>query len=114
MFIHPGFYPVDILEFTPGRKDLQTYAFMGGIAKDIAPCWRIGGKIDFTSANYSKRKDLRHTNYRLDLKVAPSIMYHSDDYAIGFSYILARTVNRSKQKKSAPLLHRTMPSWTKD
>ena len=26
MFIHPGFYPVDILEFTPGRKDLQTYS----------------------------------------------------------------------------------------
>lgn len=24
MFIHPGFYPVDLLEFTPGRKDLQT------------------------------------------------------------------------------------------
>ena len=28
MFIHPGFYPVDILEFTPGRKNLHTYAFM--------------------------------------------------------------------------------------
>ena len=99
MFIHPGFYPVDILEFTPGRKDLQTYAFMGGIAKDIAPCWRIGGKIDFTSANYSKRKDLRHTNYRLDLKVAPSIMYHSDDYAIGFSYIFGKNSESVKAEE---------------
>lgn len=77
MFIQPGFYPVDILEFTPGRKDLQRYAFMGGIASDIAPNWRLGGKIDFAASNYSKRKDLRHTNYRLDLKVAPSVMYHS-------------------------------------
>ena len=51
MFIHPGFYPVDLLEFTPGRKDLQTYAFMGGIAADAGTNWRIGGKIDFTSAN---------------------------------------------------------------
>ena len=90
MFIHPGFYPVDLLEFTPGRKDLQTYAFMGGIAADAGTNWRIGGKIDFTSANYSKRKDLRHTNYRLDLKVAPGIMYHSDHYAIGFSYIFSK------------------------
>ena len=29
MFIHPGFYPVDLLEFTPGRKDLQTLRFHG-------------------------------------------------------------------------------------
>ena len=53
MFIQPGFYPVDILEFTPGRKDLQRYAFMGGIASDIAPNWRLGGKIDFAASNYS-------------------------------------------------------------
>ncbi len=44
MFIQPGFYPVDILEFTPGRKDLQRYAFMGGIASDIAPNCAIGRK----------------------------------------------------------------------
>ena len=90
MFIQPGFYPVDILEFTPGRKDLQRYAFMGGIASDIAPNWRLGGKIDFAASNYSKRKDLRHTNYRLDLKVAPSVMYHSGDLAIGFSYMFSK------------------------
>lgn len=90
MFIQPGFYPVDILEFTPGRKDLQRYAFMGGIASDIAPNWRLGGKVDFAASNYSKRKDLRHTNYRLDLKVAPSVMYHSGDLAIGFSYIFSK------------------------
>lgn len=99
MFIHPGFYPVDILEFTPGRKDLQTYAFMGGIATDIAPRWRIGGKIDFTSANYSKRKDLRHTNYRLDLKVAPSVMYHSDNYSIGASYIFSKNSESVKAEE---------------
>lgn len=94
MFIHPGFYPVDLLEFTPGRKDLQTYAFMGGIATDISPNWRLGGKIDFAASNYSKRKDLRHTNYRLNLKIAPSVMYHSGDMAIGFSYILGKIANQ--------------------
>lgn len=87
MFIHPGFYPIDILEFTPGSKDLQIYAFMGGIATDISPHWRLGGKIDFSAANYSKRKDLRHTNYRLDLTVAPGVMYHSGELAVGFSYL---------------------------
>jgi len=90
MFIYPGVYPVDALEFTPGRKDLQRYAFTGGIAADIAPHWRLGGKIDFAASNYSKRKDLRHTNYRLDLKAAPAVMYHSGHLAVGFSYILGK------------------------
>ena len=52
--------------------------------------WRIGGKIDFTSANYSKRKDLRHTNYRLDLKVAPGIMYHSGPLCDRILYIFSK------------------------
>lgn len=90
MFIHPGSYPVDLLEFTPGRKALQTYTFMGGMATDIAPHWRLGGKIDFAASNYSKRKDLRHTNYRLDLKVVPAVMYHSGELAIGLSYLLGK------------------------
>ena len=37
MFIKPGYYPVDVLEFTPGRKTLQTYAFDGGISYDVDP-----------------------------------------------------------------------------
>lgn len=107
MFIHPGFYPVDILEFTPGRKDLQTYTFMGGIATDIAPNWRLGGKIDFASANYSKRKDLRHTNYRLDLKVAPSVMYHSGELAIGLSYVF----NKNSESVKAEVIGTAATSY---
>lgn len=90
MFIHPGFYPFDVLEFTPGRKDLQTYAFSGGIAADVSTRWRIGAKIDFASRNYSKRKDLRHTNYRLDMTVAPGLMYHSGAGAVGAAYVFSK------------------------
>ena len=99
MFIKPGFYPVDVLEFTPGRKTLQTYAFNGGISYDIAPSWRIGGKMDFESANMAKRKDLRHTNWRLDMTVAPGFMYHNDDFAIGASYILRKTSESVKAEQ---------------
>lgn len=91
MFIKPGFYPVDVLEFTPGRKTLQTYSFDGGISYDIAPSWRIGAVMEFESANIAKRKDLRHSNWRLDLKVAPGIMYHSDDLAAGAALLLRKT-----------------------
>lgn len=91
MFIKPGFYPVDVLEFTPGRKTLQTYSFDGGISYDIAPSWRIGAVMDFESSNIAKRKDLRHSNWRLNLTAAPGIMYHSDDFAIGAAYLLRKT-----------------------
>ncbi len=90
MFIHPGLYPVDVLEFTPGRKDLQTYSFMGGVSYDLGPRWRVGARIDFTSANYTKRKDLRHTNYRLDLQAAPAVSYRHGDWTIGAVYLFGK------------------------
>ena len=90
MFIYPGFYPVDVQEFTPGTKNWQTYGIEGGIAYDIAASWRLGVSVDFTSDNLAKRKDLRHTNYRLDFGVAPAVMYYGDDFAFGLSYMFRK------------------------
>ena len=91
MFINPGYYPVDALEFTPGRKTLQTYGFDGGISYDASEHWRIGASMDFESANMAKRKDLRHTNWSLDMKIAPGLMYHSGDFAVGAAAIFRKT-----------------------
>ena len=79
MFINPGYYPIDVLEFTPGDKKLQTYRFSGGIGRALTDRWRIGGRVDFASQNYSKRKDIRHTNYALDLTVSPSVLYTGEE-----------------------------------
>ncbi len=91
MFIKPGVYPVDALEFTPGRKSLQTYSFDGGVSYDVTSRWRIGAKMDFESANIAKRKDLRHSNKRLEMTVAPGFMYHRGDIAFGASYIFEKS-----------------------
>lgn len=91
MFIKPGYYPVDVLEFTPGRKTLQTYAFDGGLVYDVDARWRIGAMMDFESANIAKRKDLRHSNWRLDMTVAPGFMYHKRNFAIGANYLFRKT-----------------------
>lgn len=99
MFIEPGFYPVDVLEFTPGTKELQTYAFTGGIAADVASRWRIGAGIAFSSQNYAKRKDLRHTNYRLDMTVTPGVMYHAGDGAVGLTYVFRKTGEEIKAEE---------------
>lgn len=87
MFIKPGFYPVDVLEFTPGDKTLQTYSFSGGIAVPLGDRWTIGAGIDFESDNYAKRKDIRHTNYRLDMTVTPSVTYRAGGWMFGAAVI---------------------------
>lgn len=86
----PGYYPFDVLEFTPGTKTRQTYAFSGGVSADIGKRWRIGVEIEYSAANYTKRKDLRHTDYLLDMTVAPSFMYHDGDFAAGLSVIFSK------------------------
>lgn len=91
MFVHPGFYPIDIQEFTPGVKNLQTYTANGGVAVPLGERWILGGRLAFESANYAKRKDLRHTNYRLDLTVLPSVLFRTESWVFGLSGIYRKT-----------------------
>lgn len=90
MFVKQGYYPINVYEFTPGSKTLQTYSFTGGISVDISPEWRLGGQMLFESSNYAKRKDLRHTTYRMDMTVSPGVQYHNGDLAIGLNYIFSK------------------------
>lgn len=94
MFIHPGFYPVDIFEFTPGRKTLETYAFTGGLSADLSSHWRGGLSVEFAAANYAKRKDLRHKNTRLDFGIAPGVQWHAGDWAVGAAYLFGKNSER--------------------
>lgn len=64
MFTQPGYYPVDILEFTPGRKIREDYSFMGGVSAVLGRRWTGGLRVEFEAQNYAKRKDLRHKNTR--------------------------------------------------
>lgn len=99
MFVRPGFYPVDVYEFTPGSKSRQTYEVCGGISVDVSPLWRLGGEVDFTSANYAKRKDLRHTTYMLDFSVKPGVQYHNGDLALALNYIFSKNSETVKAEQ---------------
>ena len=93
MSLRPGYFPLDVLEFTPGKKNRQTYAFDGAVSVDLAEGLRIGASMDFTSANYAKRKDLRHTNYLLDMTATAGLTYTNPvgDLTLGASYIYRKT-----------------------
>ena len=92
MFINPGYYPIDVLEFTPGDKTLQSYRFDGGIAHPLGEAWSLGGRVGFVSQNYAKRKDIRHTNYGLDFSVVPSVLYRiGSRQRLGLSLVFRKT-----------------------
>ena len=91
MFTQPGYYPVDVLEFTPGQKTRQTYGIGGGLAWTGSSRWIPGATIRFQGVNYSKRKDLRHTTYRQELEVVPSLLYAGDKWHFGISGIFEKT-----------------------
>ena len=88
MFTQPGYYPVDILEFTPGRKIREDYSFMGGVSAVLGRRWTGGLRVEFEAQNYAKRKDLRHKNTRLDFEFSPGVMYHAGRFAAGAVYIV--------------------------
>lgn len=85
MFTEPGTYPIDVLEFTPGRKDLQKYCAHGGLSYRASRSVRLGLLANFDAANYSKRKDLRHMNYCQHFFISPGLIWHKDDMAAGIS-----------------------------
>lgn len=90
MFIQPGYFPVDVLEFTPGRKKLQQYSFEGGLSYAVSPSFNIGALMDFNSSNIAKYKDLRHSNYRLDMIVSPGFTYKEDEIVLGVNFTVRK------------------------
>lgn len=96
MFTRPGFYPVDIVEFTPGRKVRETYAFTAGLGAKLGTRWTGGLRVDFEAVNYAKRKDLRHENTMLNLEFAPGVLYHSGRFAIGAAYLFGKNSDKIK------------------
>lgn len=82
-----GVYPVDIYEFTPGRKTRQTYRVDGGVAAELNRWLTAGGKVEYLSSNRAKRKDLRYTDYLMDLRVSPSLLFRlGDGISAGIAY----------------------------
>ena len=91
MFTRPGSYPIDVLEFTPGPKLMQTYGIGGGLAWINGSRWVPGATLRFEGVNYSKRKDIRHTTYRQEVELLPSLLYKAPDWAAGATLRLEKT-----------------------
>jgi hypothetical protein len=78
-FIDPTNKPFDIVEDSvtnKGRKHRDTYQLTGAIGVELWKGYSIGARLDYTSANYAKYKDLRHSNKLMDLKLSIGVTGH--------------------------------------
>lgn len=75
-FINPERKPFDLVEDSltnQGTKHRDTYALSGGVGCRVTDGFSIGARIDYTSANMAKYKDLRHQNKLMDLQLSGSV-----------------------------------------
>ncbi len=93
-FIDPTYKPFDIVEDSltnKGRKHRDTYQLTGAIGVELWKGYSIGARLDYTSANYAKYKDLRHSNKFMDLKLSIGATGRVlDQLTIGANYLYHR------------------------
>ena len=96
LFIDPTDKPFDFVEWNDGHageKQLEEYRLNGAASYGIGRRWSIGAGIDFTSANYAKRRDLRHQNRLMRMTLSPGMTWlASDKMRLGASGIFTREV----------------------
>jgi hypothetical protein len=76
VFIDPTHKPFDIVEDSltnTGTKHLDTYSLAGGVGVDLYRGISLGARIDYTTANYAKYKDLRHKNSMMDFVLTTGV-----------------------------------------
>jgi hypothetical protein len=94
-FIDPYYNPFDITEYeegNPGKKKLETYNLTGAVSADVYKGLTLGGKVDYTVANYAKEKDLRHKNKLFDMALTAGLSYlFNPAVEVGANYFFRRS-----------------------
>ena len=95
-FINPYSNAFDITEFDDahqGDKKLETYHVQAEIGYNLYRGLIVGGKFDLVSANYSKMKDLRHSNTYSNLQFNVGLAYRwNHHFSLGANYHYIKTI----------------------
>ena len=98
-WIEPDFAPFNIVEYTDttrGEKSMESYLLTGATSIDLSRKLTIGGKIKYLSANYVKKKDLRHLNMLMDLNLSLGILYQMNAWGeLGLNYNYCKRVEET-------------------
>lgn len=101
MFLEPGYFPVDLLEFTPGTKSRETGRLEAGFLTDLGYEWAAGIKGSVQAAYSGKRTDLRHSAFGLSIRLEPTVTYVMDDnMGLASSYVFRLRTEQVHAKKT--------------
>ena len=95
VWLDPDDQPFDIVEMEPqyaGTKSRERYNLTGGLGLDLGRGFSLGARVDFTSANSAKRRDLRQQNKLMDLEAGGGIVWKRGIVQAGLSYSYRRTL----------------------
>ena len=95
VWLDPDDQPFDIVEMDPqfaGTKNREMYNLMGGLGLDLGQGFSLGARVDFTSANNAKRRDLRSQNKLMDLEAGGGVLWAKGIVQLGLSYNYRRTI----------------------
>ena len=110
MLLEPGYFPVDLLEFTPGTKSREIGRLEGGFVSDLGYECAVGLKASLQAGYVGKRTDLRHSAFGMDLRVEPTITYvMDDDMGFAAAYVFRLKTERVQMRgdgESAAFLDR--------
>ena len=95
MLLEPGYFPVDLLEFTPGTKSREIGRLEGGFVTDLGYECAIGLKASLQAGYVGKRTDLRHSAFGMGLRLEPTITYvMDDDMGLAAAYVFRLKTER--------------------
>jgi len=101
MFLEPGYFPVDLLEFTPGTKSRETGRLEAGFLTDLGYEWAAGIKGSVQAAYSGKRTDLSHSAFGLNIRLEPTVTYVMDDnMGLASSYVFRLRTEQVHAKKT--------------
>lgn len=101
MFTEPGYYPVDILEFTPGRKIREDYTFTGGVSAVLGGAGRAACARGVRSAELCQAQGPASQEHAARLRILARRDVPCGPFAAGAVYIVGTNSENSKPRRSA-------------
>lgn len=99
MFQEPGYFPVDLLEFTPGMKFRESGRLEAGFLSDLGYEYAAGLKATFQAGYQGKQTGLRHSSFGMDLQVEPTLTYIMDDnMGLAMAYVFRFKTERVRMR----------------
>ena len=75
MLLDPDYFPLDIVEFSPGTKSRETVRLEGGFLREFGYELAAGIKASVQAAYTSKQKDISHKDFAMTVQVEPTVTF---------------------------------------